>query len=100
MTIARLDPLELGDYKDSSLCPWRSRNEAAHQMSFAVSVRGGNRYWVQRAGGGVHSVFMCIYGGVYYADCDCHDWTAYGAGFNRACIHIWRVIQTQAVGVC
>jgi len=100
MSFASVDPLELGDYKDSSLCPWRSRNEAARQVAFAVAMRGGDLYWVWRAGGVVHDVRVCMTGGVYYADCDCHDWTAYGAGFHRACVHIWRVIQTQAVGVC
>lgn len=69
-------------------------------MSFNVAVRGGNLYLVQRPCGGSYSVGVCLYGGVYYANCDCHDWTAYGAGFHRACVHIWRVIQTQAVGVC
>ena len=100
MPFASVDLSEIGNYNERSLCPWRSRNEAAHQMVIAVASRGGNRYLVQRAGGGVHSVFICLYGGVYWADCDCHDWTAYGAGFHRACVHIWRVIQTQAVGVC
>ena len=100
MPLMPIDPLELGDYKEGSVCPWRSRNEAAHQLDIAVAGRGGGRYWVQRSGGAVHSVQACLFQGRLVADCDCHDWTAYGAGFHRACIHIWRVIQTQAVRVC
>ena len=100
MSLSSIDPLELGDYMEGSACPWRSRNEAAHQMSFHVNVRGSGLYWVWRAGGDVYSVQVCLAAGVYWAECECHDWTAYGAGFHRACIHIWRVIQTQAVGVC
>jgi len=100
MPLASIDPLELGDYKESSLCPWASRNEAAHQLAFVVAGMGGDLYLVQRSGGVSHDVWVCMIGGMYLGDCDCHDWTAYGVGFHRACIHIWRVIQTQAVGVC
>jgi len=100
MPLTSIDPLEFGNYKESSLCPWRSRNEAAHQLGFYVYDAGGGVYWVRRSGGVWHQVPVCLAAGVYHADCDCHDWTAYGAGFHRACIHIWRVIQTQAVGVC
>lgn len=100
MVLASIDLAEIGTYQPGAICPYASRKDVAQFAPFTVFNRGGNLYWVRRSGGAWHSVQVCLAAGVYHAECDCHDWTAYGAGFHRACIHIWRVIQTQAVGVC
>lgn len=100
MALAPIDPAEIGTYQPGAICPYASRKQAAQLGAYAVVSVGGGSYWVQRGGGGFHVVRMCLWQGRPIADCNCYDWTTYGAGFNRACVHIWRVILTQAVGVC
>lgn len=100
MALAPINPAEIGTYQPGAICPYASRKQAAQLGAFGVYDMGGGAYWVWRTGGGWHYVHVCLWQGRPIADCDCHDWTAYGAGFHRACVHIWRVMLTQAVGVC
>lgn len=100
MPLASIDLAEIGTYQHGAICPYASRKDVAQFASFVVADMGGGSYQVRRVGGMLHSVHVCLAAGVYQADCDCYDWVMYGAGFHRACVHIWRVILTQAVGVC
>jgi len=100
MALESIDLAEIGTYQPDAVSPYASRKQAAQLQGFIVFAVAGGTYWVQRSGGGWHRVTVCLAAGVYHAECDCHDWVAYGAGFHRACVHVWRVIQTQAVGVC
>jgi hypothetical protein len=100
MALESIDLAEIGTYQPGAVCPYASRKEVAQSVFFIAQDLGGGLYRVRRSGGGLHSVRVCLEAGVYQADCDCYDWNAYGAGFHRACVHIWRVILTRAVGVC
>ena len=100
MPLTSIDLAEIGTYQPGAVCPHASRKEAAQLGAYVITDMGGGLYQVRRSGGGLHSVRVCLAAGVYHAECDCYDWVWYGAGFRRACVHVWRVILTQAVGGC
>ena len=100
MPLESIDLAEIGTYQPEAVCPYASRKEVARLGDFDVFSGPGDLYWVRRVGHDWHTLHVCIVDGEYRAECGCYDWNAYGVGFHRACVHIWRVILTQAVGVC
>lgn len=100
MALVAIDLTEGGTYQPGAVGPYRSRFHAAQSPSFNVFYMGRGQYTVNRIGGEMYPVHVCMSGGAYRASCSCYDWRVYGTMYGRACVHIWRVILTHAVGVC
>lgn len=100
MVDGNIDWTDDGEYKSGSVMPYASRKQAAQSETFNVVRLTGSVWEVQRAGHATHEVTGCIWGDGLYFYCDCHDFLEYGAGFARACMHIWKVYLTQDIGVC
>jgi len=100
MAGGNIDWTDWGWYKAGSVMPHPSRLHAAFFESFRVEEVEGCFWEVRRVGGGTYLVEAYGVGGDLYMYCDCHDFNAYGFGFSRACMHIWRVKLTRDVGVC
>lgn len=100
MALSKVDWSERGYYAASSKCPYASRYDVARYSSFYVSPRGGGLFVVRRSGGNYHYVRACDDEFETQGDCDCADWLMFGKAYRRPCVHIWKVIRSQALGVC
>jgi len=100
MALQWIDWMDDGWFKAGTTSPYSSRKQAAQLCRFDVMDMGGGTYLVRRAGGDDHVVEVCQGRYAVLADCDCVDFVQYGAGFERACVHIWKVKLSQAIGVC
>ena len=100
MALVKIDLADDGWWKTGAIHPYASRKETAQKVEFAVITESDNWYWVKRDGGIWHHVKVCADGIDIKADCDCYDFQNYGAGFNRACMHIWYVMLNKSIGVC
>ena len=100
MALVKIDLADDGWWKSGAIHPYASRKAAAQGYEF-TSVGGTDNVWlVHRTGGLLHRVQACIDGMDIKADCNCYDFINYGAGFNRACMHIWYILLNESGGVC
>ena len=100
MALTLIDLEDDGYWKQPTHHRRASRKLVAQHNAFPVIVEADNWYWVRRPHGSWHHAKVCIDGMDIMADCDCYDFQQYGAGFNRACMHIWYILLTQSGGIC
>jgi len=89
-----------GSYKSGWYRGKASRKDCGQYAYFQFTSVGAGRWTVRRYGGLSHSVRVCESGGLVLAECDCYDFLHYGAGFDRACIHIWAVRLRKSLVGC
>jgi len=100
MSLQVIDWMDDGWFKAGTTSPYSSRKQAAQIESFGIIDLGDGRFHIQRAGGDFHRAAACRSGADVLGDCDCVDFRQYGAAYKRACMHLWYIKLTQAIGVC
>ena len=100
MALTLIDLTDDGWWKSGAVHPYASRKAVAQGLTFSVLSTTDGSYWVKRDGGSWHHVHACVDGTDIKADCDCYDFQHYGAGFNRACMHIWYILLNESGGPC
>ena len=100
MALTLIDLTDDGWWKTGAIHQYASRKAAAQGYTFTANLFTAGIWNVKRTGGAWHVVQVCVDGIDVVADCSCYDFRQYGAGFNRACMHIWYVLLNESIGVC
>ena len=100
MALRVIDWTDEGAYKSGWYSGKASRKECGLWACFEFAPAGFGYWLVCRPSGSSHIVKVCSSPEGYLAFCDCYDFQAYGAGFGRACIHIWAVRRHKAIVGC